>query len=342
MTHSIKNYILSIILAGVLVCYSGKLFSNNTTGAGELSKTPLGARPVALGEAFVGIADDSSAFYYNPAGLANLSWSYLSIHTQKNPFNRYSGALSFIHSPGEDGSWAFGVSTRFMAFPGIKLYDSTGSNTGTSMPNSGIGYVSIAKRFGKIDSFSIGLNGKFIMDKMVSENGLGGGIDLALKSNINLFGKLFLVAGAMLQDAFTVEKFDSRGKLTYFDRVLKIGLSIQSPAFVISFQIDKNLSISDKAVFRIGTYLKLWQGKGKVDFGFNKIQDLEKQDLSQVTKPKKEFQDELFFNIGYGGGFIGAGFTLKIARIKFDLTGSFSELNWNNTNLLFTVEIPLY
>ena len=32
-----------------------------------------GARPLGLGEAFVGQADDASAIFYNPAGLAQLN-----------------------------------------------------------------------------------------------------------------------------------------------------------------------------------------------------------------------------------------------------------------------------
>ena len=32
----------------------------------------VGPRPVALGESFVGLADDASAITYNPAGLARL------------------------------------------------------------------------------------------------------------------------------------------------------------------------------------------------------------------------------------------------------------------------------
>ena len=34
----------------------------------------VGSRPLGMGGAFVGIADDVTAGYYNPAGLANLNY----------------------------------------------------------------------------------------------------------------------------------------------------------------------------------------------------------------------------------------------------------------------------
>ena len=47
------------------------------------STAALGARPMGLGGAFVGIADDSNAIFYNPAGLAGLDkWSATSMYTK--------------------------------------------------------------------------------------------------------------------------------------------------------------------------------------------------------------------------------------------------------------------
>ncbi len=38
--------------------------------AGGWNNTLIGCRAIAIGGAFVGIADDTSAIFYNPAGLA--------------------------------------------------------------------------------------------------------------------------------------------------------------------------------------------------------------------------------------------------------------------------------
>jgi hypothetical protein len=47
----------------------------NLAGAGELKWTHYGIRPLAMGNAYVGVADDYNALFYNPAGLARIkSW----------------------------------------------------------------------------------------------------------------------------------------------------------------------------------------------------------------------------------------------------------------------------
>ena len=38
-----------------------------------LQQTPVGARPIGLGGAFVGISDDADAVFWNPAGLAQIT-----------------------------------------------------------------------------------------------------------------------------------------------------------------------------------------------------------------------------------------------------------------------------
>ncbi len=48
----------------------------NISAAGELKWTHYGLRPLAMGNAYVAVADDYNALFYNPAGLARLdSWS---------------------------------------------------------------------------------------------------------------------------------------------------------------------------------------------------------------------------------------------------------------------------
>lgn len=63
--------LLSLSLAA---CYVG---SATVVTAKELKWTHYGTRPLAMGNAYVGVADDFNALFYNPAGLARLpSWSF--------------------------------------------------------------------------------------------------------------------------------------------------------------------------------------------------------------------------------------------------------------------------
>ena len=80
------------ILAGILAVTAGPLLSSGASAqpvqkdysaAGQLNpldNTNLSARAAALGTAFVGVADDASALFSNPAGLAVLKRGELAIH----------------------------------------------------------------------------------------------------------------------------------------------------------------------------------------------------------------------------------------------------------------------
>jgi hypothetical protein len=80
------------ILAGILFALAGPLLpvdaltqsvQKDYSAAGQLNpldNTNLSARAAALGSAFVGVADDASALFSNPAGLALLTHGELAFH----------------------------------------------------------------------------------------------------------------------------------------------------------------------------------------------------------------------------------------------------------------------
>jgi len=63
---------LGLLLALAATLLAGSAFPAGTTGANGL-KLSAGARPEAMGGAFTGLADDLSALFWNPAGLALLN-----------------------------------------------------------------------------------------------------------------------------------------------------------------------------------------------------------------------------------------------------------------------------
>lgn len=64
----------------------------NFARAGELKWTHYGIRPLAMGNAYVGVADDYNALFYNPAGLARIKSWHLEIFNPK--FGISSSTLS--------------------------------------------------------------------------------------------------------------------------------------------------------------------------------------------------------------------------------------------------------
>ncbi len=64
-----KNFFLTLILASMLLAGFSQSYAVSESAVLFLLISP-GARAAAMGEAFVGLADDATAVYWNPAGLA--------------------------------------------------------------------------------------------------------------------------------------------------------------------------------------------------------------------------------------------------------------------------------
>ena len=69
------RHILSAFKTTLAICSSYFLMLPSSAKASELKWTHYGVRPLAMGNAYVAVADDFNALFYNPAGLARLeSW----------------------------------------------------------------------------------------------------------------------------------------------------------------------------------------------------------------------------------------------------------------------------
>jgi len=72
---------LTILLISIVVSSNSSAAFIKT--ATDPSMIGVGARPIGMGKAFVGLADDVSSIFYNPAGLAGLrSWQVMSMTTK--------------------------------------------------------------------------------------------------------------------------------------------------------------------------------------------------------------------------------------------------------------------
>jgi hypothetical protein len=141
--------------------------------AGAFLKNGIGVRPISMGKAFVAVADDANAGYWNPAGLAVLNTKQLSA-MYSNPMN-----YAFI---GDAGVKDIGYHTVSLAYPttnfgaiGFNLaYLSVGNIeevndnaefTGNTFGNKELGaMVSYASSI--TDQVHLGLNLKFVQQSV--------------------------------------------------------------------------------------------------------------------------------------------------------------------------------
>jgi len=150
-----------------------------TTGATFL-KIEAGARPVAMGGAFVAVADDANTTYWNPAGLAWLEEREITaMHNEWLEDIRYEflGYAQPIKS--DRRAQGFGVSVMALYMSGLEE-----RTTETMEPEGTFGAYDIAlagayaREVGK--GVSIGGNIKLIHQRIENETAWSGAIDLGL------------------------------------------------------------------------------------------------------------------------------------------------------------------
>ena len=106
----IRNWLVAtaIVFFGQSLLFAGN--SKVGTSGAPFLRMGAGARPTAMGQAFVGVADDVNAVYYNPAGLGFLSRPELTaMHTQWIQGLDYNfGAFAY---PTDFGAFGFSAAT---------------------------------------------------------------------------------------------------------------------------------------------------------------------------------------------------------------------------------------
>ncbi len=203
--------------------------------AGEFMAIGVGGRAMGMGGAFVGIANDVTAGYYNPAGLAQIKYPQIALmhderYGQLANYNYGSVAIPY----GKD--WSFGISTMWLSIEGIPdtrnaLYDANRdgildirtdrldySKITEFNNNDWAFYLTAAKKHS--DVFYYGANIKIIrrtFGDIGSATGIGfdvGAMYLPMEN---------LVVGANIQDVTTTLIAWSTGRNELITPTLKVG-----------------------------------------------------------------------------------------------------------------------
>ena len=145
--------------------------SPGTTGA-DVLKIGVGARAIAMGEAYAAQADDVSSLYWNPGGLALMQERQASfMYDQMYQGLNYSNAAVGI--PLENG--AIGGSLSYLGYGDIDGFDAQGNPTGNQSAHSAVGTLGGAWLG---NQWSLGANVKGIQEKLADESASGAAFDL--------------------------------------------------------------------------------------------------------------------------------------------------------------------
>jgi len=183
------NKAISILMAIVITTSLQAGFVKNVSKVGTTSATFLeieaGARAIGMGGAFVAVANDASAIYWNPAGMAKLERNEVLLnHTEWLADINYDFASMVIKL---DDASAFGVSYTGLNMGDMEIRtilepEGTGELFSVNDMSFGISYAR-----NLTDRFSIGFNGKYIQQDIYHMSASAFAVDIGtlFKTRLN-------------------------------------------------------------------------------------------------------------------------------------------------------------
>ncbi|RKX27363.1 MAG: hypothetical protein DRP47_06675 [Candidatus Zixiibacteriota bacterium] len=157
--------IFVLIFATGMICGSisaGGINSKSGTSGFPFLKINVGARAVAMGGAFTGLADDESALYYNPAGIVTFDGNRFIAGYHNYFVDMQSGFLGYIRKYRENfsiGWWA-----SYLNYGDFIRTDQSGANLGNFSGGDLLLAVSAASRKGP--DFTYGATFKIIYESV--------------------------------------------------------------------------------------------------------------------------------------------------------------------------------
>ncbi|MFH1957063.1 MAG: PorV/PorQ family protein [bacterium] len=203
--------------------------SGKGTSGAQFLKIGVGARAVAMGEAYAGMEGDINSIYWNPAGLSRIGTSQTSFsHTAW--FQNINCENLTAGYPAASGFMALGI--HYLAAGKIDKYDNLGEPAGESYaPVDMSAAVAYSK---KMKNVSIGANLKYISSNIDGENAAALGADIGgmckkNKLNIGLAVQNLGTKMKFVKDEFSLPLNIKLGGAYKFGRCLTAALDFNLP-----------------------------------------------------------------------------------------------------------------
>lgn len=271
--------------------------SSAGTSAFSFLKIDQAARPVGMGGAFTGVADDEASLFYNPAGLVQFDQTRYILGYHNYFLDMQTGMVGIIHSLDKDK--AIGFYASYLNYGEFKETDNVGNQYGTF----GGGDLLLAGTFAirKNHRFSGGVTAKFIYEKIQDYSATGVAVDLAVKYSSNR-GRY--AAGLMLQNFGTQLSTLGEGDKDPLPTTIRAGASARPKGLPMILAADVILPFDNDLDFALGVeYVELkpmFLRLGWNSFGSN----YKTEDGSD----------------GVAGLAIGVGFDIKAMQLSYAFT----------------------
>ncbi|MCK4223769.1 MAG: PorV/PorQ family protein [candidate division Zixibacteria bacterium] len=260
----------SLLIFGFLVLFSTPVFAAKY--AGEFLSLGVGARALGMGGAFVGVADDVTACFWNPSGLCQLNRKQLSLmhaETFGSLLNQDFVAYAFPRVE-ETSTSAMAFSLQRLGGGGVKITDLEKKGLEISDTNRVVllgeeSHADYALFFSYSHQmkpqFFWGANLKLIYRDVVTTSAFGIGADLGLLVK----PCSFLSLGANLMDLTSSLLFYDNGTTETINPTTKLGLAINHELkdFYLIFATDADVRYEGRK-----SAAQFWLGKISADMHF--------------------------------------------------------------------------
>ena len=235
-----KKIIIITACSASLYCQITGSVSNVGTTAASFLDIGIGARSLSMGSAFVAVADDPTALYWNPAGMANIGRP--TAHFFHSPwlanirFNHSALVVPFDRSS-TLGFFITSVTMDEMQVRTVKIPEGTGEYFSVSN-------VALAGSFARrlTDRFSFGFNVKYIQEKIWHMNAGGLAIDL---------GSLFVTKNNGLRSGMSISNFGGRISMEGYDDKIDANLKAMDWPLPLVFRAGVSKDVIQSEIHKL-------------------------------------------------------------------------------------------
>jgi long-subunit fatty acid transport protein len=237
-----RIFLLSSVFIGGLAA-SALAGGPGTTGAVEL-KIPVGPRAIAMGQAFVAVADDANAVYWNPAGLNQLGGTHLTaqydVYIETVRYNYFAAATKL------GSNAALGLGVKLLSTGTEPAVDASGNQTAGTVGENYMD-VDLAGAYRLSYYFDLGLTVKYISKSLSGPSAAGFAADLGMLYRTPV---PHLTAGLNLQNMGPGLKFEQIADPLPFN--VKVGLAYKMFEDNFTVAYDMNFPIDNAASAALG------------------------------------------------------------------------------------------